>query len=402
MNLTESNQSQTGRFPILFGTRPATILLVLVLTLGCGQSPEAAKKASVTETASSTNLEASPSNVQSQPDLPLPPGMVWIPGGTFVMGSDHKMARADEKPPHMVRVDGYYMDIYEITNEQFAKFVEATGFVTTAEKVPKLSDVVAQQPPGSPPVDPNTLVAGSLVFQKTDRPVSTDREGDFAQWWHWTPDADWRHPTGPDSNLDGLEKHPVVHISWDDAVAFCNWAGKRLPTEAEWEFAARGGLDQQPFVWGSEKASDDQPQANIWQGQFPNRNAVLDGFETSAPVGSFPPNGYGLYDMAGNIWEWCSDWYRDDAYQMRAASGEVVPNPLGPDATNHPYEPRKTKRGGSFLCHRDYCSSYRPSARMHTSRDTGLSHSGFRAVMTEEMWRKQLANDSRKDKSEGE
>ena len=324
----------------------------------------------------------------SQPDLPMPPGMVWIPAGKFLMGCDTRLAREDEKPTHVVRLTGFYIDVTEITNAQFSEFVAATGYITTAEKKPELAEIMKQQPPGSPPPDESVLVPGSLVFQMTDQPVNTSAPDAFIQWWRWTPGASWRHPQGPDSNIDELSDHPVVQVSWDDAVAYCSWAGKSLPTEAQWEYAARGGLHQQPFVWGDEPDSDKTPQANIWQGQFPNRNALIDGFAATAPVKSFPANGYGLYDVAGNVWEWCGDWYRADYYQSVASIESI--DPTGPPSTDHPYEPRRVNRGGSFLCHRDYCSSYRPSARMSTSHDSGLCHIGFRGAMSESQWRERL------------
>ncbi|MGI9518499.1 MAG: formylglycine-generating enzyme family protein [Pirellulaceae bacterium] len=383
---------------LIFQTVVHTALFTLICA-GCNNQP--AQGPSVNEIDYGPGIPPVTEDVagQPEPDLPRPEGMVWIPGGKFLMGSNDPEARDNEQPPHVVIVDGFYMDETEVTNESFAEFVEATGYVTIAEKKPELDDVMAQQPPGTPPPDPSVLVPGSMVFTPTDRPVSTSQPGDFQQWWRWQPDADWRHPSGPGSSLEGLDQHPVVQIAWDDAVAYCEWAGKRLPTEAEWEFAARGGLNQQPYVWGSDRVSDENPQANIWQGQFPVRNAKLDGYETSSPVKSFPPNGYGLYDMAGNVWEWCSDWFRQDTYRSRAS--RVTRNPTGPSSTDHPLEPRKAKRGGSFLCHRDYCSSYRPAARMSTSRDSGANHAGFRPVMTEATWRERLAEDAGPSKDGG-
>ncbi len=322
-------------------------------------------------------------NIHDKPDLPTPQGMVWIPGGRFDMGSDDSGARPNEHPVHVVSLTGFYMDVTEVTNAQFAEFVAATGYVTTAERVPDRAAIVAQMPPGASPPDESMLVPGALVFRMTAVPVSTTQPGDYEQWWIWTPGTSWRHPTGPTSTLDGLDDHPVVQVSWDDAQAYCEWAGKQLPTEAQWEYAARGGLDQKPFVWGDEPPSD--RDANIWQGQFPFRNSASDGYAATAPVASYPPNGFGLYDMAGNVWEWCSDWFREDWYQILSVEAQF--DPAGPPSTDHPRDPRKVQRGGSFLCHRDYCSSYRPSARVGTSTDTGLSHSGFRAVMSETAWR---------------
>ena len=312
-----------------------------------------------------------------------PPGMVWIPGGEFTMGTDADLGWPDEKPAHRVRVDGFWMDQTEVTNAQFRSFVEATGYVTTAEQPPALEEIMKQVPPGTPPPPPEKLVPGSLVFQPTKGPVDTRN---FSLWWHWTTGANWRHPEGPESNIEGLETHPVVQVSWDDAAAYAKWAGKRLPTEAEWEFAARGGLAGKNYVWGDEPFSDEKPQCNIWQGEFPYRNTSKDGYERTAPAKSFAPNGYGLYDMAGNVWEWCADWYDRELHKRRAGKGVVV-NPTGPERTYdpaHPFEPRRVQKGGSFLCNDSYCSRYRPSARHGCSPDTGMSHVGFRCVKTPE------------------
>ncbi len=316
-----------------------------------------------------------------RPPGPAPPGMAWIPGGEFTMGSDDSFARADEKPPHRVRVDGFWMDETEVTNAQFRKFVDATGYTTTAERKPLWEDLQKQLPPGTPKPPDELLVAGSLVFTPTPTPVPLDNH---ARWWRWQPGADWRHPEGPESSIDGKLDHPVVHVSWEDAAAYARWAGKRLPTEAEWEFAARGGLDRKPYVWGDQRPSDASARANIWQGSFPNSDLAADGFAGTAPVKSFAPNGYGLYDMAGNVWEWVADWYRPDTYSRRAAATAVL-NPAGPLDSFDPQEPYTSKRairGGSYLCNDSYCAGYRPSARMKTDPLTGLSHTGFRCIMT--------------------
>jgi formylglycine-generating enzyme len=322
--------------------------------------------------ATGTSGEAVPSN--------NPPGMVWIRGGEFLMGSQWDDARVDEQPVHRVRVSGFWIDQTEVTNAEFARFVKATGYVTIAERAPVLEEIMSQLPPGTPPPAPEDLVPGALVFHRTDRPVPLD---DIGQWWSWTPGADWRHPEGPGSSLDGRADHPVVQVAWDDAVAYATWAKKRLPTEAEWEFAARGGLEAKHFVWGDDDLSETQPQANIWQGHFPDENLKTDGFERTAPVKSFPPNGYGLYDMAGNVWEWTSDWFARDTYARRAPAG-VVDNPTGPDKSFDPDEPlvpKRVQRGGSYLCNPVYCASYRPSARMAGGQDSGMGHVGFRCVV---------------------
>jgi formylglycine-generating enzyme required for sulfatase activity len=278
------------------------------------------------------------------------------------------------------------MDATEVTNAQFREFVEATGYVTTAERAPKLEEIMRQVPPGTPEPAKELLVAASMVFTPPEKPVPLHR---YDLWWHWMPGADWRHPEGPESTIEGRDHHPLIHVSWDDAVAYTEWAGKRLPTEAEWECAARGGMAAKPYVWGDAPVSDEHPQANIWQGEFPYHSQTRDGYVRTAPVATFEPNGYGLYDMAGNVWEWCSDWYRPDPYRLRASNG-LVTNPTGPKRSFDPREPQSPKRllrGGSFLCHASYCSAYRPSARRGQSIDTGMSHIGFRCVMTQETWK---------------
>jgi formylglycine-generating enzyme len=316
-----------------------------------------------------------------QPRPPSPTeGMVWIPGGEFTMGTDDETAWPDERPAHRVRVGGFWMDETEVTNAQFRAFVEATGHVTTAERPLDAAEMMRQSPAGTLPPRKEELLPGSLVFEPTKGPVKVKGPEVHRQWWRWTPGACWKHPEGPDSSIDGKDDHPVVHVSWDDAVAYAKWAGKRLPTEAEWEFAARGGLDSKTYAWGDDPP--DATRANLWQGDFPHNNTKADGYERTAPVKSYPPNGYGLYDVAGNVWEWCADWYQIDLYRHRAGKG-VIDNPKGPPKSFDPRQPNaplRCQKGGSFLCHVSYCTRYRPSARHGCTSDTGMSHVGFRCA----------------------
>jgi len=300
-----------------------------------------------------------------------PAGMIWIPGGEYTMGCDDATMK-DAQPPVRVYVDGFWMDRTEVTNEEFDRFVRATGYVTVAEKKPDAKDF--------PTAPPENLVAGAVCFNPPDHPVSL---GDHYAWWSYVPGASWRHPRGPKSDLKGLMKHPVVHVAWQDAAAYAKWAGKRLPTEAEWEFAARGGKDGGKYIWGGDEMKPGgQWAANIWQGHFPDRDAKEDGFGGTAPVGSFPAEGYGLFDLAGNVWEWCADWYRADAYTRLAGQG-VVRNPKGPSDSWDPAEPKEKKRvnrGGSFLCSDQYCSRYILGSRGKGEQDSGSSNLGFRCV----------------------
>lgn len=300
-------------------------------------------------------------------------GMVLVPGGEFTMGTDDADAWLTERPAHRVRVEAFWIDRHEVTNAQFREFVEATGYVTTAERVPDAAELRRQLGPGAPPVSPELLVPGSLVFSPPPGPGSLH---DPRAWWRWAPGASWRHPEGPGSDLQGREQHPVVHVSWDDAAAYARWAGKRLPTEAEWERAARGGLDGRRYVWGDAAPASPAP-ANLWQGSFPALNTATDGFPGTAPVGSFPPNGYGLHDMAGNVWEWCADGYDPWSYRRRA--GMTTKSPTGPARGLEPTRTR-VQRGGSFLCSDLYCTRYRPSARVGGAPDTGASNLGFRCA----------------------
>ena len=298
--------------------------------------------------------------------------MVWIPGGTFSMGSDE--AYPEEAPAHPVTVDGFWIDRHTVTNQEFARFVRATGHVTLAERAPDPADY--------PGAKPELLVAASSVF------VQPDHRVDLANpynWWTWVPGADWRHPQGPGSSVKKRPDHPVVHVAWDDVAAYAGWVGKELPTEAEWEFAARGGLDGATYAWGEELTPDGRWMANTWQGEFPVQNTGEDGYHGTAPVGRYPPNGYDLVDMIGNVWEWTTDWY--EAHSETSHSCCTVQNPRGgrqessfdPTMPDLPI-PRRVMKGGSHLCAPNYCRRYRPAARMPQAVDTSTSHLGFRCV----------------------
>lgn len=308
-----------------------------------------------------------------------PMGMVWIPSGEFTMGSDLSGSKRNEQPTHKVTVDGFWLDEHDVTNAEFRKFIEATGYKTTAERPVDWEELKKQVPPGTPKPPDEMLQPGTLVFTPPPGPVDLDN---MNAWWRWTPGANWQHPEGPQSNLYRRDDHPVVQVSWDDAIAFAKWAGKRLPTEAEWEFAARGGLESKRFAWGDDFKPNGKFMANTWTGKFPQKNTKEDGFERTSPVKTFPANGYGLYDMGGNVWNWCSDWYRPDVH-VQMATEPSCHNPAGPKASfspNNPHQLERVTKGGSFLCHVDYCESYRPSARRGTPYDTGMSHIGFRCA----------------------
>jgi len=309
----------------------------------------------------------------SKPGKPPFKEMVWIPGGPFQMGSnDHY---PEEAPAHQVSVDGFWMDQYTVTNAQFSRFVEHTNYVTLAERVPNPADY--------PGAKPEMLVPASVVFRRPGYKVDLR---DHFEWWTYVPGTSWRHPLGPCSTLKNLAKHPVVHVAYEDALAYANWIGKQLPTEAEWEFAARGGLEGAAYVWGDEFEPDGEVLANTWQGGFPNENLLADGFEWTAPVGSFPPNGYGLYEMAGNVWEWTTDWYQQHGeieqsccsnFNPRGGVAEKSYDPLTPAIKI----PRRVMKGGSYLCAPNYCQRYRPAARMAQAIDTSTCHLGFRLIV---------------------
>jgi formylglycine-generating enzyme required for sulfatase activity len=308
---------------------------------------------------------------------PMSGQMKWIPGGRFLMGSENFYE--NEKPVHTVVVDGFWMDEHPVTVNEFRRFVSDTGYVTVAER--------PLDPDLYPDADPSLLVPGSLVFQKTTGPVDLS---DYRNWWDYIPGAHWRRPQGPGSNTRGRRDHPVVHIAWEDADAYARWVGKDLPTEAEWEFAARGGLEGATFAWGDEHFPDGKAMANSWQGEFPWQNLGLDGFEGTSPVASFPANGYGLYDMTGNVWEWTSDWYAPQHPEPEpdACCAPSNPRVISADESfdvGRPGEniPRRVIKGGSHLCAPNYCLRYRPAARQPQMIDTSMSHLGFRCVSRE-------------------
>jgi formylglycine-generating enzyme len=352
----------------------ATILGVALWSYS-GRSENAAR------VSAAASFERTLENAKPAPGEP-PAGMVWIPGGEFSMGAAESpamnmvgmQATADSRPIHRVYVDGFWMDTTEVTNKQFAEFVEATGYVTIAERAPRAEDF-----PGAPP---ENLVAGAVVFSPPEHAVPLD---DHFQWWSYAKGANWRHPDGPGSTLVGRERYPVVQIAFDDAVAYARWAGKRLPTEAEWEFAARGGLSGRMYPWGDEFMPHAKAMANTHQGHFPTRDTGEDGHPGVGPVAQFAPNGYGLYDVAGNVWEWVSDWYRPDYYALLASAQGITRNPRGPDAPFDPSEPtekKRVQRGGSFLCTDQYCSRYMVGTRGKGEGSTGTNHVGFRLAKT--------------------
>lgn len=326
--------------------------------------------------------------IKDQPaDLKTPKGMVWIPGGKFSQGAlaQDQMAMGHERPNFPVSVDGFFMDITEVTNAQFAKFVKETGYETVAERELDWEEMKKQLPAGTPKPHDSIMQPGSLTFKKTKS--SVPNLYDFSQWWSWTIGANWQHPNGPGTSIKGLDNNPVVHIAYEDAWAYCEWAGRRLPTEAEWELAARGKNINTIFTWGDD-TSVLAKQVNSWEGEFPVMNTKTDGFEARSPVKSYPANENGLYDMAGNVWEWTSDWYNTNYYKEVAAQGVELYNPQGASSAfneRDPYAKEKIMKGGSFLCNASYCASYRISARMATSLDSSLEHLGFRTVATATM-----------------
>lgn len=309
----------------------------------------------------------------------LPEGMVFIESGSFQMGGKSEQAYQDEFPRHEVSVSAFFMDATEVTNTQFAQFVENTDYKTIAELDVDWEEMKSQLPAGTPKPPDSVLQAGSLVFKQMDGPVDLN---DYTQWWEWVIGANWRFPEGRGSTIENRMNHPVVHIAFEDAIAYAKWAKKRLPTEAEWEWASMGGNEDAKYPWGNESAENASDKANFWQGKFPYQNYQLDGFLSTSPVKSFPPNGYGLFDMGGNVWEWCQDRYDVNAYEDYAQKGKTS-DPKGSGQyfdPREPYSPKHIVRGGSFLCNDDYCSGYRVARRMSSSKDSGLNHTGFRCV----------------------
>ncbi len=352
-----------------------------LVCLGCGLSD----RGNLPETASVRPAEAafgetSDDLIVDEPES-TPPDMRWIPGGTFLMGSDDPKF-PDESPAHNVTLDGFWMDETEVTNRQFDEFVQATGYVTVAEKAPDRNEIASQAGIDPADIPAENLVPGAICFNSKFDPKTLRKDHPLwpYQVWTYILGASWRHPEGPDSNIDGRWDHPVVHVSWDDAIAYCRWAGKRLPTEAEWEYAARGGLKESEYPWGNDLQPAGKWASNIWQGEFPLENRADDGFRESSPVKTFPPNAYGLYDLSGNVWEWCGDWYRPDYYRSSPDR-----NPAGPVSSVDPLEPtipKRVQRGGSFMCSDNYCIGYRVAARMKGDLTTGTFHCGFRTVLS--------------------
>lgn len=348
--------------------------------LACTTALAACRKPSTRDLVSSAAASGVPAAAASAavphvdttpPPGPAPEGMAWVPGGVFWMGcGDCNLP--DAVPLHLVRLTGYWIDRHPVTNAEFARFVKATGYVTVAERAPRPEDY--------PGVPREQLVAGSAVFSP---PSHTSPTMHYTDWWRFVPGANWRHPAGPGSDLKGRENHPVVHIAYEDAVAYAAWVGKRLPTEAEYEFAARGGLDRKKYAWGDELRPGGKWAANIYQGSFPVKNTGQDGYVGTSPVDAFPPNGFGLYDMGGNVWQWTSDWYRPDTYAKLAKAGAPVENPRGPDAGYDPAQPKVPKRvirGGSYLCTDQYCTRYLVGSRGKGEPTSGASNLGFRLV----------------------
>ncbi|SUV87850.1 Serine/threonine-protein kinase pkn1 [Bordetella pertussis] len=330
-----------------------------------------------------------------------PADMAWIPGHQFLMGNDHKLSQPNERPAHQVRVSGFWMDVHDVTNAQFRRFVQATGYLTTAERKPRWEDLRPQLPPGTPRPDDSQLVPGAMVFVGTQSEVSLR---DYSRWWRFVPGASWRHPQGPGSGIDGKDDHPVVQVSYGDAQAYARWPASAAHRGRMGIRRARG-LEQATYTWGDELLPQGQAMANIWDTRQQQPFPVVKDEKVqvgTTPVGSFAPNGYGLYDMAGNVWQWTADWYRADAFRIQAQYREPPLDPAGPADSFDPDDgnvpaaaPKRVTRGGSFLCSDTYCISYRASARRGTDPLNPMSHLGFRTVMTPEQWKLAQARQGR-------
>lgn len=371
-----------GDAPVNLPRRLWTVAVALLLTMVLVHLASSHRASGAMASVSSPAHEGFAPTIQNAAAPPQKgrAGMKWIPGGEFSMGcKDPRMLpegggepMADARPIHRVYVDGFWMDKTDVTNAEYARFVKATGYVTVAERKPRAEDF-----PGAPL---EKLVPGSLVFTPPSHPVPLD---DYSQWWSYVPGANWRHPLGPRSNIQARDSDPVVQIAYEDATAYAKWAGKRLPTESEWEFAARGGLAGKTYPWGDQMRPGGKWMANTNQGHFPDKDTADDGYAGIAPVAKFPPNPYGLYDMTGNVWQWTSDWYRADYYKQLASSGQIARNPRGPANSLDPDDPsaaKKVQRGGSFLCTAQYCSRYILGTRGKGEVSSATNHAGFRCV----------------------
>lgn len=360
----------------------AVIFLVSALALIAsiayrGTDTPSAESPSTHGNTSAARTEDTPALQVQTSDAPEFRGMVFLPAADFTMGALD--SAPDEFPPHAVELDGFWIDTHEVTNSQFAEFVKATGYVTTAEQPPELRSLQPGVDREEIRILPELNQPGSICSYQLDSRSEIDPQKGAYSWWQYVPGASWRHPEGPASSIEDRMNHPVVHVSWIDAMAYCKWAGKDLPTEAQWEYAARGGLKDQTYPWGAQRNPGGQWLHNVWQGEFPVSNSADDGFLHTAPVGSYPANNFGLFDVSGNVWEWCRDYYQPEYYSSSPRS-----NPPGPGSSFDPMDPaviKRVQRGGSFMCSDQYCIGYRTTARMKGEEDTGAFHTGFRCVI---------------------
>lgn len=346
------------------------MVCLLFAIISCKQTPNSQEP----------EIDVRESGFEEATEVQVENGMVFIKGDTFTMGAAKQSNTRDALPFHKVIVNDFWIDQTEVTNAQYKVFVDATNYKTIAERPVDWEELKKMLPSGTPKPDEKDLQPGSLVFTSPSHAVPLNN---YAQWWSWVIGANWKHPEGPNSSIAGIESHPVVHIAFEDAKAYAEWAGKRLPTEAEWEYAARGGIEKKEFAWGDELTPNEAYLANFFQGNFPHNNVPKDGFTGAAPVKSYPPNGYGLFDMTGNVWEWCSDFFEVRAFDADCCTGTIAKNPQGPEKTKDPNDPLAVKhvtKGGSFLCSAQYCSNYKPSGRQGSVYDTGMNHVGFRCV----------------------